>query len=152
MAQVKFIRGTRDQYSALIRNTDTAKVNSVKNSVYFVTDEHCIMMNEKQYGGVDDTVFTGFIKDADVEGNVLSFKRDVDGTWTDVSIKLLEAADNSIVLDTITNGGVTDGSTIRVNVKYVGDADGLKLGDDGLYVDLTKTTSSITANIQAIND
>ena len=152
MAQVKFIRGTRDQYSALIRNTDTAKVNSVKNSVYFVTDEHCIMMNEKQYGGVDDTVFTGFIKDADVEGNVLSFKRDVDGAWIDVSIKLLEAADNSIVLDTITNGGVTDGSTIRVNVKYVGDADGLKLGDDGLYVDLTKTTSSITANIQAIND
>ena len=147
MAQIKFIRGTREQYNALIGNTDTAKVNSVKNSVYFVTDEHCIMMDGKQYGGVDNEMFKGFIKDVDVEGNVLSFKKDVNGTWTDVSIKLLEAADNSIVLGTITNGGVTDGSTIKVNVKAVGDADGLKLGNDGLYVDLTKTTKSITDEI-----
>ena len=148
MAQIKFIRGTREQYNALIGNT--AKVNDVKNSVYFVTNEHCIMMDGKQYGGVDNEMFKGFIKDVDVEGNVLSFKKDVEGTWTDVSIKLLEAADNSIVLGTIKNGGVTDGSTIKVNVKAVGNADGLKLGNDGLYVDLTKTTSSITANTQAI--
>lgn len=150
MAQIKFIRGTKAQYNALTGNTDTAKVNSVKNSVYFVTDEHCIMMNGKQYGGVDNEMFKGFIKDVDVEGNVLSFKKDVEGTWKDISIKLLEAADNSIVLGTIKNGGVTDGSTIKVNVKAVGEADGLKLGTDGLYVDLTKTTSSITANTQAI--
>lgn len=150
MAQIKFIRGTRDQYKALIGNA--AKVNDVKNSVYFVTDEHCIMMNDTQYGGVDNKMFKGFIKDVDVEGNVLSFKRDVDGTWTDVSIKLLEAADNSIVLGTIKNGVVNDGSTIKVNVKKVDNADGLKLGNDGLYVDLTKTTSSITANAQAIAD
>lgn len=150
MAQIKFIRGTKAQYNALIENT--AKVDEVKNSVYFVTDEHCIMMNGTQYGGVDNAMFKGFIKDVDVEGNVLSFKRDVDGTWTDVSIKLLEAADNSIVLGTIKNGVVNDGSTIKVNVKAVGDADGLKLGTDGLYVDLTKTTASITANTKAIND
>lgn len=149
MAQIKFIRGTRAQYSALIGNA--AKVNDVKNSVYFVTDEHCIMMNDTQYGGVDDKVFNGFIKDVDVEGNLLKFKKDVNGTWTDVSIKLLEAADNSIVVGNITESGVTDGSTIKVNVKNVGEAaDGLKLGNDGLYVDLTKTTSSITANAQAI--
>ena len=80
------------------------------------------MMNGTQYGGVDNTMFKGFIKDVDVEGNVLSFKKDVDGTWTDVSIKLLEAADKSIVLGTITNGGVTDGSTIKVNVKAVRNA------------------------------
>ena len=144
MAQIKFIRGTREQYNALIGNT--AKVNDVKNSVFFVTDEHCIMMNGTQYGGADNAVFNGFIKDVDVEGNLLKFKKDVNGTWTDVSIKLLEAADKSIVLGTITNSGVTDGSTIKVNVKDVGDADGLKLGNDGLYVDLTKTTASITAN------
>ena len=151
MAQVKFIRGTKAQYNTLIGNT--SKVDDVKNSVYFVTDEHCIMMNGTQYGGVDNKMFKGFIKDVDVEGNVLSFKRDVDGTWTDVSIKLLEAADNSIVVgDILKDGGVKDGSTIKVNVKAVGDADGLKLGGDGLYVDLTKTTSSITANTKAIND
>lgn len=148
MAQIKFVRGTREQYNALIGNT--AKANDVKNSVYFVTDEHCIMMNGTQYGGADDAMFKGFIKDVDVEGNLLKFKKDVNGTWTDVSIKLLEAADKSIVLGTITNGGVTDGSTIKVNVKPAGEADGLKLGADGLYVDLKKTTDSITANAQAI--
>lgn len=150
MAQIKFIRGTKAQYTALIGNP--SKVNDVNNSVYFVTDEHCIMMNGTQYGGVDNTMFNGFIKDVDVEGNLLKFKKDVNGTWTDVSIKLLEAADNSIVVGDIVNGAVKDGSTIKVNVKDVGDADGLKLGDNGLYVDLTKTTSSITANAQAISD
>lgn len=141
MALVKFFRGTRANYNTDLNGTRQAEV---KNGIYFITDEHCIMMNETQYGGVDDTMFKGFIKDVDVEGNVLSFKKDVDGTWTDVSIKLLEAADNSIVLGTIKNGVVNDGSTIKVNVKAVGDADGLKLGNDGLYVDLTKTTKSIT--------
>lgn len=142
MAQIKFIRGTKAQYDALIKNA--AKVNDVKNSVFFVTDEHCIMMNDTQYGGVDNAMFNGFIKDVDVEGNLLKFKKDVNGTWTDVSIKLLEAADKSIVVgDILKDGGVKDGSTIKVNVKAVGDADGLKLGNDGLYVDLTKTTKSI---------
>lgn len=151
MAQIKFIRGTKAQYDALIGNA--AKVNDVKNSVFFVTDEHCIMMNGTQYGGVDNKMFNGFIKDVDVEGNLLKFKKDVDGTWTDVTITLLEAADNSIVVGDITKeGGVKDGSTIKVNVKAVGDADGLKLGNDGLYVDLTKTTDSITANTKAITD
>ena len=152
MAQIKFIRGTRAQYTALIGNP--SKVNDVNNSVYFVTDEHCIMMNGTQYGGADNAVFNGFIKDVDVEGNLLKFKKDVNGTWTDVTIKLLEAADKSIVVGDITKeGGVKDGSTIKVNVKAVGEAaDGLKLGDDGLYVDLTKTTASITANTKAISD
>ena len=146
MALVKFFRGTRENY-----NSNLAKnAAEVKNGIYFITDEHCIMMDDKQYGGVDNEMFKGFIKDVDVEGNVLSFKKDVEGTWTDVSIKLLEAADNSIVVGNITESGVTDGSTIKVNVKAVGEADGLKLGADGLYVDLTKTTSSITANTQAI--
>ena len=141
MALVKFFRGTKANYdSNFAKNAD-----EVKNSIYFITDKHCIMMNETQYGGVDDTMFKGFIKDVDVEGNVLSFKKDVDGTWTDVSIKLLEAADNSIVVGDILKGdNVKDGSTIKVNVKAVGEADGLKLGADGLYVDLTKTTQSIT--------
>ena len=141
MALVKFFRGTKANYdSNFAKNAD-----EVKNSIYFITDKHCIMMNETQYGGVDDTMFKGFIKDVDVEGNVLSFKKDVDGKWTDVSIKLLEAADNSIVVGDILKGdNVKDGSTIKVNVKAVGEADGLKLGTDGLYVDLTKTTQSIT--------
>ena len=142
MAQIKFFRGTRENY-----NTDSqgTRKTEVLNGIYFITDEHCIMMAGKQYGGVDNEMFKGFIKDVDVEGNVLSFKKDVNGTWTNVSIKLLEAADNSIVVgDILKDGGVKDGSTIKVNVKAVGEADGLKLGADGLYVDLTKTTQAIT--------
>ena len=149
MAQIKFTRGTKSQYNAAFNKNE----QDVRDSVFFVTDEHCIMMNGTQYGGVDNAMFNGFIKDVDVEGNVLSFKKDVDGKWTDVSITLLEAADKSIVVGNIEKeDGVIDGSTIKVNVKAVGDADGLKLGTDGLYVDLTKTTSSITANTQAIDD
>ena len=140
MAQIKFIRGTKAQYNAAFGKNE----QDVRNSVFFVTDEHCIMMNGTQYGGVDNAMFNGFIKDVDVEGNLLKFKKDVNGTWTDVSIKLLEAADNSIVVGDIVKGNVKDGSTIKVNVKEVGEADGLKLGNDGLYVDLTKTTQSIT--------
>lgn len=141
MAQIKFFRGTRANYNTDLKGT---KQTEVLNGIYFITDEHCIMMNGVQYGGVDNEMFKGFIKDVDVEGNVLKFKKDVEGTWTDVSIKLLEAADNSIVVGDIVKGNVKDGSTIKVNVKAVGDADGLKLGNDGLYVDLTKTTKSIT--------
>ena len=144
MAQIKFFRGTRENYNSNLHK-NTAEVN---NGIYFITDEHCIMMNGIQYGGVDNEMFDGFIKDVDVEGNVLSFKKDVKGTWTDVSIKLLEAADNSIVVGDIVKGNVKDGSTIKVNVKAVGEADGLKLGNDGLYVDLTKTTQSITDEIE----
>ena len=141
MALVKFFRGTKANY-----NTDSqgTKRTEVLNGIYFITDEHCIMMGGTQYGGVDNAMFNGFIKDVDVEGNLLKFKKDVNGTWTDVSIKLLEAADNSIVVGDIVKGNVKDGSTIKVNVKEVGEDDGLKLGNDGLYVDLTKTTQSIT--------
>ena len=145
MAQVKFYRGTRANY---IVDSNGTKQTEVKNGIYFITDEHCIMMNGTQYGGVDNAMFNGFIKDVDVEGNLLTFKKDVDGTWTDVSIKLLEAADKSIVLGTIKNGKVNDGSTIRVNVKDVGTEDGLKLGTDGLYVDMAKTTQSITDEVK----
>lgn len=137
MAQIKFYRGLYKNYST----------STHADGIYFATDNHCIMMNGIQYGGVDNAMFEGFIKDVDVDGNVLSFKKDVKGTWTDVSIKLLEAVDKSIVLGTISNDGVNDGSTIKVNVKEVGDADGLKLGDDGLYVDLTKTTKAITDEV-----
>ena len=142
MAQVKFYRGEYAKYNQ----------NTHKDGIFFAGDKHLIIMNGVEYGGVNMSQFEGFIKDVDVEGNLLKFKKDVNGTWTDVSIKLLEAADNSIVLGTINNGGVSDGSTIKVNVKAVGNADGLKLGNDGLYVDLTKTTASITANTKAIAD
>lgn len=145
MALVKFVRGTQEQYNTAIANT--SKEQEVLDSIFFVTDAHKIMMNGIQYGGADDSVFNGFIKNVDVEGSKLTFQKDVNGKWIEVSIELLKAADKSIVLGNINNSGVTDGSTIKVNVKDVGDNDGLKLGDNGLYVDLTKTNSAITQEV-----
>ena len=156
MAQIKFIRGTRERYNQLIAG---AKAEEVKNSVYFVTDDQVIMMNEQQYGGATGTLFDGFVKNLDVEGQTLTFNKSVEGKDTLVTIKLIEAADNSIVIGDITKGadgnsdGVKDGSTIKVNVKTIEEgADGLKLGADGLYVDLPKTTADISANTKAIAD
>lgn len=152
MAQIKFIRGTRDQYNALIGNTD--KKQDVINSVFFVTNEQVIMMGEKQYGGATGHLFDGFIKNLDVEGQTLTFNKSVEGEDKLVTIKLIEAADKSIVIGDIVNGEVKDGSTIKVNIKNVGDVDGIKLDsgttNNGLYVDLTKTTAAITANDAAI--
>lgn len=143
MAQVKFYRGEYGKYNQATH----------KDGIFFAGDKHLIIMNGVEYGGVNMSQFEGFIKDVDVEGNLLKFKKDVNGSWEDVTITLLKAADKSIVVGDITESGVTDGSTIKVNVKNVGEtADGLKLGDDGLYVDLTKTTASITTNTQDIAD
>lgn len=141
MAQVKFYRGEYAKYSQATH----------KDGIFFAGDKQVIIMNGVEYGGVNMSQFEGFIKDVDVEGNLLTFKKDVGGKWQDVSITLLEAADKSIVIDNIVKNGVTDGSSIKVNVKAVeGDVDGLKLGTDGLYVDLTKTNAAITANDAAI--
>ena len=144
MAQVKFYRGEYAKYNKATH----------KDGIFFAGDKHLIIMNGVEYGGVNMSQFEGFIKDVDVEGNLLKFKKDVNGAWEDVTITLLKAADNSIVVgDILKDDNVKDGSTIKVNVKAVGEAaDGLKLGNDGLYVDLTKTTSSITANAQAISE
>ena len=131
MALVKFYRGS---YASYNKTTHA-------DGVYFAGDKQLIIMNGVEYGGVNMSQFEGFIKDVDVEGQALSFKKDVNGAWTDVSIKLIEAADNSIELGTITKEGVNDGSTIKVKAVYDEntDGDGLKLTGDGIKVVLDKT-------------
>ena len=116
MAQVKFYRGKYANYNQATH----------KDGIFFAGDKQLIIMNGVKYGGVNMSQFEGFIKDVDVEGNLLKFKKDVNGSWTDVTIKLLVAVDYSIVVGNITESGVTDGSTIKVNVKAVDNADGLK--------------------------
>ena len=132
MSLVKFYRGKRESY----------KADTHKDGVYFASDKQLIIMNGVEYGGVNMSQFEGFIKDVDVDGQTLSFKKDVNGAWEDVSIKLLEATDKSIELGTITKeGNVNDGSTIKVKAVYDNntDGDGLKLTDDGIKVVLDKT-------------
>lgn len=131
MALVKFYRGEYAKYAK----------DTMADGIYFAQDKQLIIMNGIEYGGVNMSQFEGFIKDVDVDGQTLSFKKDVDGEWVDVSIKLLEAADNSIELGTITKEGVSDGSTIKVKAVYDenADGDGLKLTNSGITVVLDKT-------------
>ena len=131
MALVKFYRGGYDSYNQ----------TTYADGVYFASDKQLIIMNGVEYGGVNMSQFEGFIKDVDVDGQTLSFKKDVNGAWADVSIKLIEAADTSIELGTITKEGVNDGSTIKVKAVYDEneDGDGLKLTDNGIKVVLDKT-------------
>jgi hypothetical protein len=143
MALVKFYRGTYDKY---VKGT-------MSDGIYFAQDKQLIIMNGVEYGGVNMSQFEGFIKDVDVEGQTLSFKKDVDGTWEDISIQLLQAADSSIELGTITTGGVNDGSTIKVKTKTLGtNEDGLKLDTtNGLYVDFTQHDTKDNALQDAID-
>ena len=131
MALVKFYRGGYNSYNQTTH----------ADGVYFASDKQLIIMNGVEYGGVNMSQFEGFIKDVDVDGQTLSFKKDVDGAWENVSIKLIEAADKSIELGTITKDGVSDGSTIKVKAVYDNndDGDGLRLTDDGIKVVLEKT-------------
>ena len=136
MALVKFYRGS---YASYNKTTHA-------DGVYFAGDKQLIIMNGVEYGGVNLHAFEGFIKDVDVEGQSLSFKKVVTvegGTpdWKDVSIKLIEAADNSIELGTITKDKVNDGSSIKVKAVYddKDDGDGLRLTDSGIKVVLDKT-------------
>ena len=138
MAQVKFYRGLSTGYVEATH----------KDGIYFQTDTQTIKMGNKEYGGFNKNLFNGVIMNLDVEGSTLTFDKFVNGNNTPVTIKLIEAGDKSIVVeDIVKDGGVKDGSKIKVNVKNVGTADGLKLGDEGLYVDLTNTTTSITKEV-----
>ena len=152
MALVKFYRGKYGSYNATTH----------KDGVYFAEDKQIIKMNDVEYGGVNMHAFEGFIKDVDVDGQTLTFKKDVIGTdgtpnWETVSIQLIAAADDSIELGTITTKeGVNDGSTIKVKLADHTDEDGLVVkaktdtSEGGLYVDLTKTNAAIKANKDAI--
>lgn len=143
MAQVKFYRGLASAY--------TQSASTVQDGIFFVMDEKVIYHNGVKFGGIDPQYFSGVTKNFDIEGSVVTFKKlDEHGVWQDVQIKLVEAADKSIVIGNLPNGDVTDGFTVKVNVKDVGANDGLKLGNDGLYVDFANTNKAINANTQAI--
>lgn len=141
MAQVKFYRGL-----------STAYTNEYKDGIFFSMDEKVIYHNSVKFGGIDPQYFEGITRNFDIEGSQVRFKKlDENGAWQDVTINLVAAADKSIVIGNLANGDVTDGFTVKVNVKDVADEDGLKLGEDGLYVDFTKANKAIKANKDAID-
>lgn len=134
MALVKFYRGPLSKY-------DQAHM---LDGVFFATDKGTIHVNGTTYGGFNKELMDGVITSVDVEGQKLIIKGLKNGREESTEIPLLKADDKSIVLGNIQGeGGLLDGSTIKVNVQEIGDVDGLKLGDHGLYVDLTKTDAAI---------
>ena len=142
MALVKFYRGPLSKYNSVTMN----------DGVFFATDQGTIHVNGVTYGGFKKELLDGVITNLDVEGQRLKFKKRVNDVYEDVDIELLKAEDSSITIGNIVKeNGVIDGSTIKVNVKKVEDVDGLKLGDDGLYVDLTKTNAKIDDEIKDRN-
>ena len=142
MAQVKFYRGNASGY---VQNTH-------KEGIYFSMDEKVLYHNGVKFGGIDPQYFSGVTKDFDIEGHIVSFKKlNNQGDWDNVTITLVEAGDSSVEIGSITKNGVTDGVTVKVKTKDVGNNDGLKLHQtEGLYVDLTKTTDAIAANTAKI--
>lgn len=144
MAQVKFYRGLASAY--------TQSGSTVRDGIFFVMDEKVIYHNGVKFGGIDPQYFSGVTKNFDIEGSQVRFQKlNNGGTWDNVTIDLVKAADKSIVIDNwVKDNGVIDGFTVKVNVKNVANADGLKLGDNGLYVDFTKTNEAIKANKDAI--
>lgn len=137
MALVKFYRGPLSKY-------DQAHM---LDGVFFATDKGTIHVNGTTYGGFNKELMDGVITSVDVEGQRLIIKGLQNGVEKSTEIPLLQADDNSIVLGDIQGEGGLDGSTIKVNVQEIGDVDGLKLGDHGLYVDLTKTGAKIDKEI-----
>ena len=137
MALVKFYRGPLSKY-------DQAHM---LDGVFFATDTGTIHVNGTTYGGFNKELMDGVITSVDVEGQKLIIKGLKNGVEESTEIQLLKAVDNSIVLGNIQGKVGVDGSTIKVNVKEVGDNDGLKLGENGLYVDLTKTNAKIDKEI-----
>ena len=149
MALVKFYRGPLSKYDQ----------GRMEDAVFFATDKGTIHVNGTTYGGFNKKLMDGVITSVDVQGQRLIIKGLKEGVEESTEILLLKADDKSILLGDIQGeGGLLDGSTIKVNVKKVGNNDGLKLGEDGLYVDLTNTNHKIedernarTAAINSLN-
>lgn len=115
MALVKFYRGLYAKYSSTTH----------ADGVYFATDKQLILMNGTEYGGVNMSQFEGFVKDVNVSGNTLTFKKDVNGVWTDTSFDLVEAADvTNKVNEAIAKLDVSDSVVQGSFVKSVSETDG----------------------------
>lgn len=115
------------------------------NGVYFNTDTKTLAMGGVEYDGFDHKELDKMIRGVDLANGQLVYEAydKVEDKWTEVKLDLIKATDNSVTVTPVDDedfGGVE----IAVNATYAGDnEDGLKLGEDGLYVDLTKTQEAI---------
>ena len=139
--RIQFFKGTKDIYNTLTTEGNPKK-SLIENGIYFCTDRKTIMAQGFEFGGFDTTIFNGVVMNLKVENGVLTYDTVVAGQTThqQTNLTLVTNNDHSINVEPITNGGVN----VSVKVKPVNAGeDGLKLGDNGLYVDLTNTDKKI---------
>ena len=144
--RIQFFKGTKVRYDELIK--DVNKESVIKNGIYFCTDRKTIMTQGLEFGGFDTTIFDGVVMNLNVKNGVLTYDTVVAGQTEhrQTNLTLVTNKDNSINVVHNTDGGVN----VSVKVKTVDDGnDGLKLGNDGLYVDLTNTDAKIVAETNA---
>ena len=141
MSRIQFFKGDRNRYIELTAE-GSEKKSIIENGIYFCTDSKTIMAQGLEFGGFDTTIFNGVVMNLNVKNGVLTYDTVVAGQ-TDhrqTKLTLVTNRDNSIKVENNTDGGVN----VSVKVKPFSDGeDGLKLGEDGLYVDLTKTNAAI---------
>lgn len=145
--RIQFFKGTKVNYNTLTTEGNSKK-SIIENGIYFCTDSKTIMAQGLEFGGFDTTIFNGVVMNLNVKDGVLTYDTVVAGQIENrrTSLTLVTKKDNSINVEHNDDGGVN----VSVNVKPVNAGeDGLKLGNDGLYVDLAKTDKKIADETKA---
>ena len=101
-----------------------------------------------EFGGFDTTIFDGVVMNLNVKNGVLTYDTVVAGQTThqQTNLTLVTNTDNSINVKHNNDGGVD--VSVKVQPVIAG-KDGLKLGNEGLYVDLTNTDKKIADETSA---
>ena len=139
--RIQFFKGTKVEYDRLTK-ADSTKKSFIENGIYFCTDRKTIMTQGLEFGGFDTTIFDGVVMNLKVKNGVLTYDTVVAGQTVHerTNLTLVTNTDNSINVEHNTDGGVN----VSVKVQTVNSGeDGLKLGNNGLYVDLAKTNKKI---------
>lgn len=139
--RIQFFKGTKASYDELTTGDNTKK-SIIENGIYFCTDRKTIMTQGLEFGGFDTTIFDGVVMNLNVKNGVLTYDTVVAGQTEhrQTNLTLVTNTDNSINVVNNGDGGV--GVSVKVQKVNAGE-DGLKLGNNGLYVDLTKTNQKI---------
>ena len=139
--RIQFFKGERSRYNTLTTEGNPKK-SIIENGIYFCTDRKTIMTQGLEFGGFDTTIFDGVVMNLKVENGVLTYDTVVAGQTVNkkTTLTLVTNRDNSINVERNTDGGVN--VSVKVQTVNAGE-DGLKLGNDGLYVDLAKTNAAI---------
>ena len=139
--RIQFFKGERSRYNTLTTEGNPKK-SIIENGIYFCTDRKTIMTQGLEFGGFDTTIFDGVVMNLKVKNGVLTYDTVVKGQTEHRQTNLTLVTNNNNSINVVPNddGGVD--VSVKVQTVSAGE-DGLKLGNNGLYVDLAKTNKKI---------